>query len=658
MMENMDGNVPAGVSTPRETGAGESMSTGASASQFIAAQQASETPLQAERPARAEDELTIHYPCKYVPVEMLAGFGAGCWPVTYEAEGFERADELAHPNLCGFTKSLLAYAARPDVHAIVLTTCCDAMRRVYDVLAREGSVEFLHLLDLPHLRGPREVERYKRELRRLAKAWADWSGQEFSLARTLRSFDAPVPRTDERVSLVGAHAPLSLVNTCRDQLHLHVENATCTGFRQVPSPPPTLMRAPSSGCHACEVGAAPSAHLEQTAAMEACADDVNNSQAAAAAPSAPSPADELERFLDWYAGALLNQLPCMRMAEAGERKGLVSATGQHGVIYHTMKFCDYYGFEYLEAARTSEVPMLKIETDGTRQSAGQLKTRLAAFDETLTGLAEAGKAGRSKAGGPVYVLGVDSGSTSTDAVIVDGEGQVVASVIVPTGAKASAGAERAITEVLAQAELAEAELTLRVSTGYGRDAIAGMDCAITEITCHARGAHALAPEARTVIDIGGQDSKVIHLDERGGVLNFVMNNKCAAGTGRFLEATARALELDLPEFCRVGLEWKHEVKISSMCTVFAESEVVSLVADDTPVADIVHGLDMSVAGKTAALAKRVGAEPAYLMTGGVAQNVGVVRALEQVLGQPVATHKDSQLCGAIGAALLGLESLG
>ena len=117
------------------------------------------------------------------------------------------------------------------------------------------------------------------------------------------------------------------------------------------------------------------------------------------------------------------------------------------------------------------------------------------------------------------------------------------------------------------------------------------------------------------------------------------------------------MELDLEDFCRVGLEWKHDVKISNMCTVFAESEVVSLVADDTPIADIVHGLDMSVASKAAALAKRVKAEPGYLMTGGVAQNVGVVRALESVLGAPVATHEDSQLCGAIGAALLGLESL-
>ena len=597
----------------------------------------------------AENELIVHYPCKYVPAELLAGFGAGCWPCTFEAESFEVAEELAHPNLCGYGKSLLAYAHRPEVHAMVLTSCCDVMRRAYDILSREGCLDFLWLVDLPHLRGPREVARFRTQLRELADAFAAWSGRTFDVARACASFDAPVPRTDERVTLLGAHAPLSLIDACREESSFHVENGTCTGFRQVASPPPTLVRAPAPVCHACEDSAATAA---------ATGSDAAAGTGSAAAANAPASPDELDAFLDWYAGALLNQLPCMRMADASERSALVGAPGQRGVIYHTMKFCDYYGFEYLEAARASEVPMLKIETDGTRQSAGQLRTRLKAFDETLHGAAETG-AGipAARADGPVYVLGVDSGSTSTDAVIVDGSGSIVASVIVPTGAKASAGARRAVDEVLEQAGLADGDLTLRVATGYGRDNIEGMDGAITEITCHARGAHHLMPEARTVIDIGGQDSKVIHLDEAGGVANFVMNDKCAAGTGRFLEATARAMELSLDEFCRVGLEWKHDVKISSMCTVFAESEVITLVADDTPVADIVHGLDMSVATKTAALARRVKAEPAYLMTGGVAQNEGVVRALEDVLGAPVATNPSSQLCGAIGAALLGLESL-
>jgi len=255
-------------------------------------------------------------------------------------------------------------------------------------------------------------------------------------------------------------------------------------------------------------------------------------------------------------------------------------------------------------------------------------------------------------------MGVDSGSTSTDAVIVDGAGKVVASVIVPTGAKATQSARRAKEEVLAAAGLTESDMALRVATGYGRDNIPDMDTAITEITCHARGAHYLAPEASTIIDIGGQDSKVIHLDEKGGVSNFVMNDKCAAGTGRFMEMMARTLEMSLEDFCATGLRWKKEVRISSMCTVFAESEVVSLVAEDTPTPDIIHGLCESVARKTATLAKRVNGEPPYLMTGGVANNLGVVKALGEVLGAPVRTHEESQLCGAIGAALLGLESLG
>ncbi len=363
----------------------------------------------------------------------------------------------------------------------------------------------------------------------------------------------------------------------------------------------------------------------------------------------------MDSFVQWYAGALLDQVPCLRMADVERRSEQIGTAGQRGIVYHTMKFCDYYGFEYLSVSADSPVPMLKVETDGTRQSAGQLSTRLKAFDETLVGMTDQMRF--SAGNGPVYVMGVDSGSTSTDAVVVDGEGTVVASVILPTGSKATESARKAIDQVLEKAGISRDQVTLAVATGYGRDSIPDMDTSITEITCHARGAHALAPEAMTIVDIGGQDSKVIKLDRDGGVVNFVMNDKCAAGTGRFLEMMARTMELPLDEFCRQGLEWKKDVKISSMCTVFAESEVVSLVADDTPVPDIIHGLDQSVASKIRSLAKRVKAEPPYLMTGGVANNEGVVAAIGEALGAPVTTSEDSQLCGALGAALLGLEAL-
>ena len=567
----------------------------------------------------------VHYACKYAPVELLAGYGAACEPVTYEADSFEEADRLAHPNLCGFGKSLISYALRDDVRALVLTSCCDVMRRIYDVLEAEQCLDFLFLVDLPHLTGPAERHRLEAELRRLASAWEGFTGASFDVGRALASFEPPVARQDARVTLLGAHGPDSLLEAAAEAFDVPVENLTCTGGRRVASPPARLGRVPQQRpCH------------------EACD------------AQAPGP-DPRDSFVQWYAGALLDQVPCLRMADVERRSEQIGTAGQRGIVYHTMKFCDYYGFEYLSVSADSPVPMLKVETDGTRQSAGQLSTRLKAFDETLVGMTDQMRF--SAGNGPVYVMGVDSGSTSTDAVVVDGEGTVVASVILPTGSKATESARKAIDQVLEKAGISRDQVTLAVATGYGRDSIPDMDTSITEITCHARGAHALAPEAMTIVDIGGQDSKVIKLDRDGGVVNFVMNDKCAAGTGRFLEMMARTMELPLDEFCRQGLEWKKDVKISSMCTVFAESEVVSLVADDTPVPDIIHGLDQSVASKIRSLAKRVKAEPPYLMTGGVANNEGVVAAIGEALGAPVTTSEDSQLCGALGAALLGLEAL-
>ena len=170
-----------------------------------------------------------------------------------------------------------------------------------------------------------------------------------------------------------------------------------------------------------------------------------------------------------------------------------------------------------------------------------------------------------------------------------------------------------------------------VATGYGRVAVPYAGKSITEITCHAKGAHYLNPNVRTVIDIGGQDIKAISIDENGAVKNFLMNDKCAAGTGRFLEMMARTLGLSLEEMSTRGLKWKNNVVISSMCTVFAESEVVSLVAQNKDVADIIHGLNVSVASKVGALAARLGKKNPgeYMMTGGVAKNPGIIKALEE-----------------------------
>jgi len=205
----------------------------------------------------------------------------------------------------------------------------------------------------------------------------------------------------------------------------------------------------------------------------------------------------------------------------------------------------------------------------------------------------------------------------------------VASSITHTGAQTQKSAQRAIEEICRQLGIERADFAAIVATGYGRNQIAFATTIKTEITCHAKGAHFLNPGIRTIIDIGGQDSKVIRIDAEGNVVNFVMNDKCAAGTGRFLEAMARTLELDLDEMVRIGLEWKHDLSISSMCTVFAESEVISLIAENHPVPDIIHGLNKSIASRTASMVSKTGGKGPYMMTGGVARNLGVVRELEK-----------------------------
>ncbi len=199
-------------------------------------------------------------------------------------------------------------------------------------------------------------------------------------------------------------------------------------------------------------------------------------------------------------------------------------------------------------------------------------------------------------------------------------------------------------------------LSYTITTGYGRNNLSLGNKSITEISCHAKGAFYLDNEIRTIIDIGGQDSKVIRLDENGDVINFTMNDKCAAGTGRFLEIMAKTLQLSPFEMSNAGLKYTENLTISSMCTVFAESEIVSLIAQNKSVNNIVHAINTSIASRITSLSKRVHPSPKYMMTGGVAKNKGVVKALEEHLNAPIIVNEHAQICGALGAALFALEA--
>jgi (R)-2-hydroxyacyl-CoA dehydratese activating ATPase len=258
----------------------------------------------------------------------------------------------------------------------------------------------------------------------------------------------------------------------------------------------------------------------------------------------------------------------------------------------------------------------------------------------------------------MYYLGVDLGSLSCDAVLLDHEGTMLAASVVPTGARNREAIARATEEVLRTAGLSEADIKATVSTGYGRDRVEKRLAAVTEITCHARGVEALLPGTKVLIDIGGQDSKAIRLDGEGRVVEFAMNDKCAAGTGRFLEAMARALQIDIEQLSRMGHDASANLTLSSMCTVFAESEVVSLIAEGVAVNEIVNGLNRAIASRTAALVKRIAPDMngfKVAMSGGVAHNQGVVRALASALGTDIHVSQQPDTVGALGAALIARE---
>ncbi len=259
----------------------------------------------------------------------------------------------------------------------------------------------------------------------------------------------------------------------------------------------------------------------------------------------------------------------------------------------------------------------------------------------------------------MYYLGIDVGSLSCDAVIVDMDKKIVASSVVPTGANNKDAIDLVYKEVLMDSGIRENEIACTVSTGYGRNRVDGRQAAVTEITCHARGITKSLPETRLLVDIGGQDSKAILLEESGRVADFTMNDKCAAGTGRFLEAMARALQVDIEKLGILDHGAVENRTLSSMCTVFAESEVVSLIADGIPVKEIAHGLNRSIASRTVGLVKRVAPDLSGLsvsMSGGVARNQGVVRALSSALDCEISVPENPDTVGALGAALIAIET--
>ena len=254
-----------------------------------------------------------------------------------------------------------------------------------------------------------------------------------------------------------------------------------------------------------------------------------------------------------------------------------------------------------------------------------------------------------------YAAGVDVGSTQTKAVIIDEDRHIVARALTETGANVMQAAQNAFDTACADGAIAPASVKFVIGTGYGRYKVTFGDKQVTEISCHGRGAVQMFPNTGTVIDMGGQDSKAIRVKPDGEIVDFCMNDKCAAGTGRFLGAAATALGMSLSDLGPVSLRSTKPIRISTTCTVFAEAEVLSWLGKGKTVEDILWGVHKSIASRSYGLLRRTGISGEITFTGGVAKNPGMVKALEEALGMPLNVSDDSHYMGALGAALFAMD---
>jgi predicted CoA-substrate-specific enzyme activase len=252
----------------------------------------------------------------------------------------------------------------------------------------------------------------------------------------------------------------------------------------------------------------------------------------------------------------------------------------------------------------------------------------------------------------MITVGIDIGSITTKIAMMD-NGKLAYADLAFSGYDMVKAWQDIFAKMLDKTNKKEKDITCIVSTGYGRNSVSIAHKQITEITCHAAGARHFFPKVKAVIDIGGQDSKCIRMDDNGSVADFVMNDKCAAGTGRFLEVMARALHVELTDFAKMSRAAKRPVIISSMCTVFAESEVISLIARGESRENIIAGIHESIASRMVSMMNRTGVAKPIVMTGGVSKNLGMRTAIEKRIGMKLDVPDEAQVCGAIGAAILG-----
>jgi predicted CoA-substrate-specific enzyme activase len=650
----------------------------------------------------------VGYTCSYVPLEVIYAAGFLPWRIVGRTDLCNHVDPALSCNLCPYVHSILkaargatalSTAARDSNTAmttreaiqttpVVIVDSCDAMRKLYDALKLEigqaAGQSPLYLLSVPRKSDERAVSFFAQQLEDLLAFLSGVSagGLPAETHKKLKGSQALYERLRRilgEIRQLMSHEKLSeylefkqrildmdpaqtlpaLEKMRQDMPCRNAHEASRRSARNSLSCPVTVEGNPTQ----VVVSGSPVPGTQILSVIEeagfkivlndSCLDE--RWDGSLSGKSSEGPFFSLAR-------AYLEKIPCARMM-GRERfleqlPGHARNRGLAGLIQLRMPFCDLYGFDFVRLLRYfSKEQVLQIETDGSETGIGQAKTRINAFFEILGGKNHRSGRREQKMESKIF-CGLDIGSTTVDGVLLDARGRILAWGIEKTGPGPETTTEKLFGEMVARSGISERDIAFIMATGYGREGLGFTHGRITEISCHARGVQHLIQGVRLVIDIGGQDCKVIRIDETGDVRDFQMNDKCAAGTGRFLEVMAGALGVSLEEMGRYGMSEGKTVPVSSVCTVFAESEVVSMIGRGIKAPDITRGLYQSIINRIEAMVRRVGFMPPVAVTGGGALNRGLVHGLEKRLGTTIAVPDNPQLVGAIGAALYGMRERG
>lgn len=568
----------------------------------------------------------IYYSCSYIPMEVMLGSACEFHRITSSAP--TSCHELGC-NLCGYAKTV--YKKGMELNSddcLLIADSCDAMRRVGDLLSELSSAK-VFILRLPWKRDADAVKFLCRELVGLT-AFLQNSGITVDLHTGINRFNDIVEYVQANEMLVEGTELSRLYLSALDGRKAEVS--------------PSNAKSDGSGKRIALSGGVTDLKSFDNAVEKAGAITVSNETCLGRRPFSSKTADNIEPLVAIAERLLRWRSPCARFSEPFP----ASDDRADATVFVVPKFCDF--FDFVRAGDNGK--SYRVELDFPLNSDGQLTTRIGALMEK----SDFRSVSHAEEGSTVIYAGVDSGSTTTNGVLVDGDGRILFSKTLKTGIRASNTAEVLIQEMTEFSRKNGNQIGKCISTGYGRLLVSSASDKITEISCHARGVFELYPEARGIIDIGGQDSKVIRLNSGGSVEDFAMNDKCAAGTGRFLEVMASALELGTEEMSSLARKSKKDISISSVCTVFAESEVVSLIGLGERIEDISAGLFKAIARRVGAMYSRLGSPEPLVFTGGVARNPGVVEALNKLFGTEILIPEIPDIMGAYGAALFARES--